>query len=133
MGGVAVLTTEDDWSLWQSMAALPPVQVALATVLAGAPPLLLLGRRRLPVPVGMLAGLIIGLLATLLFFFFWPSQWQGGRWNAWKSATIVLGVYWRWLMPIALAAGAGLALLSRRAPRGPKGWRALADPTPPPE
>ncbi len=85
--------------------------------------------------MGPLLGLVLGLLTVLAFYAIWPHSWQASRMEAWKTTSVVIGVYWDRLVPMAIATGAAAAWWSNQPVRPPRWARVpveedTADPAP---
>lgn len=144
VAGALVLGTNQDTTflgaLWTPWTLRSAVAAGVAAVVWGP----LLAWARLRWYLGALVGLVAGLTALYLFFFIWPPDMQDGRLEAWKTAGLFISVYWRFLIPASIVAGAGAAEWTRWPVRTPR-WQQIADgddlpeipvpapPRPPPE
>ena len=68
--------------------------------------------------VGCALGLIAGLCAMYLLFFFWPPEMQDGRLGAWKTAGVFFDSYWRYVVPASILGGCISAEWTRRPTYG---------------
>lgn len=123
---VSIGATEADVS-WRAALA-DPVHLRallvglLATVAWG--PVWVHGRP--PLWLGPVLGLVAGVCSVYLYFFAFPHEWQGSRPMAWKSTKVVVGTYYRWLLPYFLLGGAACSWWVAR-PVAARGWEKLAD------
>ena len=121
----AILATDADKGLTDVWTLLPTLRAPCAGALAGLIWAPLLTWSRMPTWGAALAGVPAGITALMWFFFLWPHEWQPGRFGAWNSARVVVGVYWYLLLPAGILGGALAAIWSRREPRA-RWQRALA-------
>jgi hypothetical protein len=123
---VSIGATEADVSWRQALT--DPVHLRallvglLATVVWG--PVWVSGRP--PLWLGPVLGLVAGVCSVYLYFFAFPHEWQGSRPMAWKSTKVVVGTYYRWLVPYFLLGGAACSWWVGR-PVAAKGWEKLAE------
>jgi hypothetical protein len=129
LSGAVIMATDADKGMLE--AAIHPVSVrafaaGIVAALAFGP---LFGWTRIPTWAGALLGIPAGVLGVFAFFYIWPHEFQPSRMDSWKPTGIVLGVYWKWLVPIVLAAGALANRLASAAPPIPKGqaWEDLIE------
>lgn len=122
---VSIGATEDDVSWRQAL--VDPVHLRalmvglLATVVWG--PVWASGRP--PLWLGPVLGLVAGVCSVYLYFFAFPHEWQGSRPMAWKSTKVVVGTYYRWLVPYFLLGGAACSWWVGR-PVKARGWEKVA-------
>ena len=127
LAAMVVMLPDDSWtftSAWASSQAWHAILAGLLAGLLATPPLAL---SKAPWWIGLPIGVLVGGAGLWLYFFFWPHEWQAGRWNAHKSTGLFLAVYWKKLVPLCAAVG-GAATAWAQAPVRPSKWeRALAE------
>jgi len=129
---VAVLASDADVTALGAWRSVPAQRGAVAAAIAGLVWAPLLGWARPRWPIAALGGLLAGGTTLLVFFFLWPHGYQGGRMRAGHAAALFLSVYWRILLPAAMAAGVVAARWAAREVPRPR-WARLADDDLPPE
>jgi hypothetical protein len=126
IAGALVLGTNKDATFLGSLWTAWPLRSAIAAALGALVWGPLLAWARLRWYLGALVGLVAGLTALYLFFFIWPPEMQAGRLAAWKTAGLFITVYWRFLIPSSVVAGALGAEWTRWPVRTPR-WQQIAD------
>ena len=127
LAAMVVMVPDDSWTVATAWASPAARNSALAGALAGLilSPFLVFYRAQWW--AGLPVGLIGGALGVWLFFFFWPHEWQAGRWNAYKSTGLFLSVYWMSLIPLTMAMGVAAVVWAQRKVRPPRWARFLED------
>lgn len=132
LAAVCVGSTEDDANLRGLLLSGATVRSAIIGGLAGVIWGPTLAWARPPVWAGIPVGLISAVTGLFMYFFVFPHDWQGGRMEAWKSVKVMVGVYWMYLVPLAMLGGVLAAWWSRLGvPK--RGWQKVAaeGPAPP--
>jgi xanthosine utilization system XapX-like protein len=77
-----------------------------------------------PPPWGAaLMGMASVVVGTWMYFWAWPHEWQGPRLDAWKPTKVILGTYWRFVLPVGALGGLAIwALLGPAPPAGAPGY-----------
>lgn len=144
IAGALVLGTNRDTTFFGSLWTQWTLRSAAAAALGALAWSPLLAWARLRWYLGTLVGLAAGLTSVALFFFLWPPEMQDGRLHAWKTAGLFITVYWRFLIPASVVAGAAATEWTRWPVRTPR-WEQIANgddlpeipipapPRPPPE
>ena len=124
--GALILGTNQDATFLGSLWTAPPLRSAIAAATGALVWGPVFSRTRPRWYLGTIIGVVAGLTALCLFFFIWPPDTQDGRWMAWKTAALFLTVYWRFLIPSSVLAGAAAAAWTRRPVPLPR-WQQLAN------
>jgi hypothetical protein len=126
IAGGLVVATNADTSVVGGLTGVYAFRSALAGLAGGVVWGPLMGWARLRGYFGAVIGLVAGLTSLYLFFFLWPPSLQAGRLDAWKTAGLFVSVYWRYLIPVSVVAGAVACEWARR-PVAPPRWQTMAD------
>ena len=126
VAGALVLGSDHDATFLGSLLSAGAFRSAIAASVGALAwsPLLAWGRLRWH--FGMLVGLAAGLTALYAYFFIWPPEMQEGRAQAWKTTGLFVTVYWRFLIPSSLVAGAASAEWTNWPVRTPR-WQQIAN------
>ncbi len=130
LSSVAIAATEDEVSAMAALVDGANLRGGLAGFLLSAVWGPVWAAARPPAWLGALLGLIACITGVYLYFVLFPHAWQGDRLMAHKSAKVVVGTYWAWLGPLAVAGG-GLSAWWVRRPVAPRGWEKEAEATGP--
>ena len=125
LAALVVMVPDDSWTLGTAWADPAALRSMLSGGLAGLLISPFLVFRQAKWWAGLPIGLLTGAFAVWLYFFFWPHDWQAGRWNAYKSTGLFLSVYWMSLVPLVMALGVAATVWSQRKVRPPRWARDL--------